>query len=487
MKKTYKIILTVIMCMMLTAASCGDDTGEFAEPEKSPSQIVAKDAQFSGVVKSIDASGLAINILDLNYNSDMSLYIAEDTEIYNSGNSLTTVASIEPGMLVSVEYDGVTMTAMKIEPCEDSWSYDDIENWSLGDEESIMKIGDKKYKYDSNLVVIEGDTIQELMSLNEVDKLKAYGIGRKVYSLIVQKGHGYIRPSSYSDFVGGTMYIGYTLNQPVTEDMLVVVPEGSYEVTMRNGDLEGTKPVEILRNRESLLDMSEFKQKPEDKGHVIFDISPYGADLYINGKLTEYNEPIELNYGKHDVKVELIGYEPYSGLLNVKSPNPTVVIDLTEENANVEENNTEDNKDNNSSNSTSNNNTANNNTDNNNTDNNNSNNGTNNNNNSATVTSAPETKTSLDSANDSSDSSDTSDNKSVVYDKDHTITVKEPAGAEVYFNGEYKGIAPCSFPKVIGNETITLSSSGYQTKSYTVVIPNDGQDVTWSFPQLTTQ
>ena len=54
----------------------------------------------------------------------------------------------------------------------------------------------------------------------------------------------------------------------------------------------------------------------------------------------------------------------------------------------------------------------------------------------------------------------------------------------MYLNGEYKGIAPCTFPKQIGNETITLSSSGYVTKSYTVVIANDNQDVTWSFPAL---
>ncbi len=71
-----------------------------------------------------------------------------------------------------------------------------------------------------------------------------------------------------------------------------------------------------------------------------------------------------------------------------------------------------------------------------------------------------------------------------VVDEAHTITIAEPMGAAVYLDGTFKGTAPCSFPKSIGTHTITLSMSGYTTKSYTVEIANDYENVEWKFPAM---
>ena len=70
------------------------------------------------------------------------------------------------------------------------------------------------------------------------------------------------------------------------------------------------------------------------------------------------------------------------------------------------------------------------------------------------------------------------------FDNLHTITVSDPIGASVYMDGTYKGTVPCSFPKKIGNVTITLSMAGLTTKSYTMKTLDDSKDVTWSFPEL---
>ena len=69
-------------------------------------------------------------------------------------------------------------------------------------------------------------------------------------------------------------------------------------------------------------------------------------------------------------------------------------------------------------------------------------------------------------------------------DSDHTISVSSPVGVEVYLDNVFKGVTPCSFTKVIGTQTITLSDSGYVTKSYTVDILDDGKDTKLSFADL---
>ena len=55
---------------------------------------------------------------------------------------------------------------------------------------------------------------------------------------------------------------------------------------------------------------------------------------------------------------------------------------------------------------------------------------------------------------------------------------------EVYLNGIYLGVAPVSFKKEEGTYTITLRKTGYVTKSYTIQIDGEANDVTYSFTDL---
>lgn len=65
-----------------------------------------------------------------------------------------------------------------------------------------------------------------------------------------------------------------------------------------------------------------------------------------------------------------------------------------------------------------------------------------------------------------------------------TVTISAPAGAEVYQDNLYMGIAPVTYTKVAGSHTITLRKEGYITRSYNIEVPDDGKDVTYAFPDL---
>ena len=68
-------------------------------------------------------------------------------------------------------------------------------------------------------------------------------------------------------------------------------------------------------------------------------------------------------------------------------------------------------------------------------------------------------------ADDNDEKKDT--NTTTSYYKVH---VDGPESAEVYLDGNYMGVAPCSFKKTSGAHVITLRRSGYTTRSYTVQI-----------------
>ena len=66
--------------------------------------------------------------------------------------------------------------------------------------------------------------------------------------------------------------------------------------------------------------------------------------------------------------------------------------------------------------------------------------------------------------------------------------VESPEGTEVFLDGIYVGIAPVSFVRPDkGSHVITLSKNGCVTKSYTVSVADDDNDVTLSFSELVSE
>lgn len=207
-----------------------------------------------------------------------------------------------------------------------------------------------------------------------------------------------------------------------------------------------SKTATVQQDQTVTVDFSDYVSTAKDIGTVTFDIEPEGADLTINGTTVDYSQPVALNYGEYKITVAMTGYETYSGTLDVEDASVPVHIDLIEEQATV--------------------------------------------NNSATATPAasaagdnnsPSGSTTSDSSSSSSTDSSAASKK---VDSSHTITVTAPRGVEVYLDNVYKGLAPCKFKKVIGSQTVTLSQTGYVTKSYSIDILDDDEDVTLKFADL---
>lgn len=64
------------------------------------------------------------------------------------------------------------------------------------------------------------------------------------------------------------------------------------------------------------------------------------------------------------------------------------------------------------------------------------------------------------------------------------ITIEAPEDVHVYQDNLYKGMIPVTYIKTPGEHTITLRKTGYVTRSYNIVVEDDDEDVTYSFPNL---
>lgn len=424
----FKWTATVfLLCAVLSA--CGKTNRQPAETKKPNASITyEKGRDFVGVIKSINTETKTIVFYNTAFEDEMVCEYSGGTEILTKNGKQISSESLEIGQVVDVYQNPNTKRLVKVQLSGDILEYEKVRDLTVDPDVGYIEINGVKYRYGSGFTAFSNGTPIGLQEISPTDEVTFRGVKGKAYSIIVTKGHGYLKPAKYKDFIGGTMTIDGVMIIPVTAKMLVPVPEGTYKVSMKNGDYTGGSTVTIERNQQLKLDMSKFKTLVPHTGQVTFDIDPVGAELYVNGTLTDYSKPVPLKYGKHSIRVLLEGYTTYIGVIDLQSPSPTVRISLSDENAGV----------------------------------------------------ADDSDSTSVSKQDSTDNSSVSDE----YDNQHTITVSTPLGASVYMDGIYKGVAPCSFPKKIGTVTITLSMSGLSTKSYTMKTLNDSKDITWSFPDL---
>ncbi len=402
---------------------------------KSPNDSITyeKGADFTGVVKSVDTEQKKISFYNVLLEEDEEYEYSGGTRIYSENDRDMSISEVQLGEVYDIYQSEQGLKVVKMKQTEDITEQEEV-RVSVNQDEKQLTVADVTYAYTDHLVVLsEGRQIQP-MEITPSDEVTFRGVKGRAYSLVVTKGHGYIEPTKYSDFLGGQLTVQGEAILPIGENMLLTVPEGTQTISMVNGDLTGEASVLVKRGQVTKVNMKQYQSQMPDTGRVKFEIEPEGAELYINGTLTDYSKRVSLKYGNHSIRVVLEGYNEYSGIITVKDAGPTCRINLAEEKAEVAS------EDDNTANSSV-------------------------------------------SEKDSSDSDKTS-SSTVKTDSEHKITISTPTGAAVYLNGTYKGEAPCSFIKVLGNVTVTLTKEGYTTKSYTIEISDDSKDVNWSFPDL---
>lgn len=434
------------------------------------------DTKMLGIVKEIDEIEGTVTIYDTEADIDRTLTYTGGTSVLDRYDKERLMNWLMIGELVNAYYYQASYRLTKVEVNKEAWEYSGIDRFQFDMTKQRVTVAQNLYYYERDLFVTGAGEELGLIDINARDELMMKGIGDQVYSVIITKGHGYIRLANYDAFLGGTIEVGYGIMMPVTKDMLIAAREGTYKVKLENGELNGTKEVTIKRDEEYILDMSGFHVDEERVGRAVFIIDPEGAKLYINGIEKDYSKKVKLNYGDYEIRVEMEGYATFQGTLTIEEKAPVICVSLSVNGADTsgttdgvtitpsEDDDSSENTDNTSN-----------------------TNNTDSTDNTENTDKSDNTDTSDNSENtEDSKNTDSSTNTfgTTLVDEEHVITISAPEGAKLYWNGAYKGVVPVTFAKEIGNHVITFSQTGCLTRSYSCEITDDGNDVTLNFPDM---
>jgi len=299
----------------------------YSKTNSSTESSNGNEIKMTGVFTYLDATNLKMHFVDAESGSEYEVNYSGGTDIRNKHQSIISSSQMVLGDVFNVICNK-SGKALSIYESSDVWENSGITNFGVNVPSFIMTIGSTNYKYTSNTVILSSGIKISPTQIMSQDVVTVRGVGANIYSVTVDKGHGYIRFSGYSAFVGGYVDIGTKLILPVSEKMVVTAPEGEYKIAMQLGSLQGSKTVIIQRDKDITVDFSEYKAEVVKTGAVLFSVTPTSAVIYIDGTQVDYSKELLLNYGSHTVTLKANNYTTYNETFIVNSVYEKKIIDM---------------------------------------------------------------------------------------------------------------------------------------------------------------
>lgn len=480
------LVCGIVMCLLtgcqnvdsanIDFLKSGDAVQEETEPSiedtgfriMEPGEYDSKD---TAVVVCVREDEKKITLLNRIVNKQYTLSYDGITVFTDQYGEALSASQLVPGDIVDVNFQHIPKKCVSLSISPASWEQEVNSGFEMNPARGHMAFYGEVYTLAERPMILSGGEEIELTDLNERDVLSVKGIDNTIYSIIVEKGHGYLRLIGEEYFVGGFVEIGQKMAQRVTEDMLLTVPEGEYNIVVKNGSHEGSKTATIYRDEETILDVSDLKGEEVKTGKVFFTLSPADANVYIDGDKIDASTYVELEYGVHQMIVKAAGYETISQYLKVGQENANLNVEMEPDGSGTSEKasgvadaeETPDKAEEGES----------------------------------VISSADSEAESAISATDSetdaavegtTPNAATTENaaasETATGEGTWRVKVNAPASAEVYVDGNYVGLAPVSFPKKAGSHVISLRKNGYQTRSYTIQVDSEEKDMELSFSEL---
>ena len=425
MNKGIKMLCLLLLC--LAFCGCGGNEQPAQETKELetgfiPARAGMYDSADTAVIRKIHKQKKEITFYNLVRRKSYTLTYDGTTKLYDKYGSSLSMEQVDEGDIVEITFLKEKKTLASLQKSDDCFVFENVTNFAINEKTKEIMVGSNVFRYEDDLFVFSNGDPAEIMDINTVDSLCIQGIDHTVYSVAIDKGHGYLRLKNDEYFWGGWIEVGQNIIRPIEEDMLLVVPEGKYDVLLTTDGISATKKVTIKRDKETELDIGDLKKEDHRKfGTLIFAVTPDTATVYIDGEQVDISAPVEVEYGIHQMMAKAEDYRTVIQYIKVGQESATIQVTMEKDTGESVSSN-------------------------------------------STTASATEEEAASASGS--------------------KLTISSPVGAEVYMDGSYIGIVPVSVKKTQGVHVITLRQTGYETRSYTINVTDTLNDETMSFSPL---
>ena len=333
----HRIILYVVGFILLLTGLAGCNRGNEIETEsqQTESELEVQAAQY--MILSHDMQAEMIGLYSYSNGKEYYFEYGFPTEFKDKYGNYASSAEFVPGRVVTIAPRDKDNYLTEVQLSDYVWEYEDVHRFRIEEEKGILTIADTKYSIRDEVKIFSGEEEIAFSDISEDDILTVIGNGRKIMSIIVTTGHGTLSLKNTEVFEESFLQLNNDIFAMITPDMELEVPEGEYTLKVANDGWGGSTTIEIVRGETTEIDLETLKGEGKKKGLISFRIDVEDVKVYVDYQLIDHSQPVELTYGVHVLQIEASGYETWKKYLSVNSQEATLLIELTEDESEEEE------------------------------------------------------------------------------------------------------------------------------------------------------
>ena len=441
----------VVLMLAFVFVGCGQKKKNDVKVYENTEEVTAdhEEASMTAIITSMDMENNQMHFVSVLDGTDITLQYHGGVRVSDTKGTDIGIDSVVCGNVVDIVYYADTEKLVSIAKNAKVKTYTQVKKFLYRQDQHTASCNGTSYKVSDYAQVFDGNQVLALVDVNTEDEVTLSVWNGNLVSVVITKGHGYVRLLNQGTYVGGFVEIGKDVIVPVTVDMLVAVGEGDYTLRINKNGYSGEKSIRVTKDRELNVDISDIAIP---SGTVTFAVTPEDAGevIKVDGEIIA-NRTYTGLYGDHELSITAEGYDSFRGSFKITDTMKNLHVTLQQE---TTEESTEETTEATTQEA-------------------------------QTTTSGQTTQATEATQNPQTTSATTQSGQTTESaEQGNKITIKKPEGVGVYFDGDYVGIAPVSIKKTAGTHTITLYKAGYLIKSYTIQAADDGKDDEYSYADL---
>ncbi len=281
------------------------------------------------ILQYVDLEQQVVTLIDSDTGRERSFKYDVYTSFADKYGKTKSIASFELGYPVKATIDEGAGSISALSLTDEAWVYTGVVNYSIDMDALTMKIADKNYYFDDHLSCYSEGYEVPLYLIGADDTLTVVGMDKRILSMVVTSGHGYVTLTNTELFDGSYICIGDTIFKEVLPGFRIEVPEGDYLVTVANDGWGSSREITVVRGQDYVLDLDSMKGEGPKYCKLSFDFGGLTtAKVTIDGEEIDYSEPTEVKYGTHVLKISADGYDSIEKKLVVNSEEATIELSL---------------------------------------------------------------------------------------------------------------------------------------------------------------
>ena len=319
------MLASVLLCISM--AGCGqikNDVKVYENTEQVSSEH--EEASVTATITSMDMEKNLIHVVSIEDGTDLELQYHGGVSVCNAQGKDIGISAVACGSVVDITYYADTMKLVRISENAKVKTYKEVKKFLYRPDDRTVSYNGISLKVSDYTQAFDGETPIALVDVNTEDEVTISVWNDTLLSVVITKGHGYVRLLNQGTYVGGFVEIGKDVIVPVTADMLVAVGEGDYTLRISKNGYSGEKKIRVTRDREMNVDLSDIAIP---SGTVTFAVTPEdaGETIEVDGQAVE-NRTFTGLYGDHTLKITAEGYDSFRGSFKISETMKTLRVTL---------------------------------------------------------------------------------------------------------------------------------------------------------------